>query len=108
MVQHVKVEGPEAVHRLISAVLGPLPRFEKLYPGSPGVYRRRWNELLKALLIEERHKLTPGSLRGGGAVAAHGAGTGIDEVQWRLRVRSQGTLSLPAARRSWRFLFCRL
>ena len=80
--QHARVEAPEAVHRFISAVLGPLPRLEKLYPGSLCVYRRRWNELLsKVLLIEEHHKLTPGSLRGGGTVAAHRAGVGIDEVQ---------------------------
>ena len=32
VVQHVRVEGAEAVHRFITAVLGPLPRLEKLYP----------------------------------------------------------------------------
>ena len=38
-------------------------------------------------------RLTPGSLRGGGAVAAHKRGVNIADLQWRMRLGHQNTLA---------------
>ncbi|CAE7232958.1 unnamed protein product, partial [Symbiodinium sp. CCMP2592] len=87
-VQHARIKAPEFVLLFLQKVFQPLPR------GCPYVtmYRRRWDALLKALLIEPKHRLTPGSLRGGGAVRAFRSGEPLAEVQWRMRLRHQETL----------------
>ena len=69
------------------------PRGELLFPGSPGVYRRRWDKLLGALEIPGRCKLTPGGLRGGGAVAAYRSKRPIADIQWTMRLQNQATLA---------------
>ena len=69
-----------------------LDRDELLYPGSPGVFRRRWNKLLAALGIEKSVQLTPASLRSGGAIAAFHNGATVGEPLWRMRLRSAVTL----------------
>ena len=91
-VQHSQVKGPEFVLQFVSEVFQKLPPNEPLYAGSPGMYRRRWDALLRRLWIEPEHKLTPGSLRGGGAVRAYRSGEPLNEVQWRMRLRHQVTL----------------
>ncbi|CAE7217549.1 unnamed protein product [Symbiodinium sp. CCMP2592] len=91
-VQHAQVKGPEFVMQFIGDVFQGLLPNEPLYNGSPGMYRRRWDALLRSLWIEPKHKLTPGSLRGGGAVRAYRIGEPLNEVQWRMRLRHQVTL----------------
>ncbi|CAE7319659.1 unnamed protein product, partial [Symbiodinium microadriaticum] len=62
--------GEAAVLPFLQQVWGDLRPGERLYPGSPAVYRRRWDRLLTVLGIPEGHGLTPASLRGGGAISA--------------------------------------
>eukprot|EP00438_Fugacium_kawagutii_P030227 Skav219520 [mRNA] locus=scaffold30:151922:156355:+ [translate_table: standard] len=64
----------------------------RLYPSSPSNFRRRWNALLKALGVQVWHRLTPGSLRGGGCVAAHRKGLAIQDLLWRMRLQHTKTL----------------
>ena len=71
---------------------GSLSKDEFLYPGSPSVFRTRWNNVLKRIGISVEHKLTPGSLRSGGAVAMHRAGIDIQTLLWRLRLQHLQTL----------------
>ena len=73
-VQHSQVRGPGFVLRFIRTTFQPLSADAPLYDGSASMYRRRWDALLTALLVEPRHRLTPGSLRGGGAVRAYRSG----------------------------------
>eukprot|EP00438_Fugacium_kawagutii_P014252 Skav203509 [mRNA] locus=scaffold1752:8350:9882:+ [translate_table: standard] len=64
-----------------------------LYPGTPGAFRSRWEAALRHIGVGKEHKLTPGSLRGGGAVAAHKRGMQINDLMWRMRLQHQRTLS---------------
>ena len=63
------------------------------YGSAPSSFRRRWDASLKQLKIEETHRLTPGLLRGGGAVAAHKRGVAIQDLTWQMRLQHQKTLS---------------
>ena len=92
-VQRVRLQGPTFVHVFVSEVLQGLNPFDSLFGGSPSAYRNRWDSLLRRLLVGPEHRLTPGSLRGGGAVSAHRRGESVSEVQWRLRLKHQGTLA---------------
>ena len=80
-VQHAQVKAPLWIREFISAIFQPLHRDRPLYDGSAGMYRRRWDALLKVLLVEPQHRLTPGSLRGGGAVRAFRSGEALNEVE---------------------------
>ena len=91
-VQHVTVVEPLAI-ALIEFALEPLPKTAQLFAGSAGSYRRRWDRLLHELGIPKMLKLTPGSLRGGGAVTAHQQGLPIADLQWAMRLRHQVTLA---------------
>ena len=64
---------------------------EPVYPFGPATYRRRWDMLLSALGLGQC-ELTPGGLRGGGAVWAYHHGTAIADIQWRMRLKHQHTL----------------
>ena len=66
---------------------------ELLYGGSPGAFRPRWNAVMRRLQIPTAIRLTPGSLRAGGAVWLHVRGLPISDVMWRLRLQHQKTLS---------------
>ncbi|CAE7717395.1 unnamed protein product [Symbiodinium sp. CCMP2592] len=90
-IQHTKLRDPGALAFLVG-LWGKLPRNELLYPGSPSVYRRRWDRLLQLLGVPKELKLTPGSLRSGGAVTAFQQGVSVSELLWRMRLRSLSTL----------------
>ncbi|CAE7221711.1 unnamed protein product [Symbiodinium sp. CCMP2592] len=92
-IQHATVEAFQDVLRFIIAVFQDLDPELKLFGGSAGVYRRRWDEVLRALDVPKNLRLTPGSLRGGGAVTAHKRGVPIQELQWRMRLGHQNTLA---------------
>ena len=92
-VQHTTVQFSHNLCYFICKTFRCLPRRSKLYFGSPAVHRRRWDALLAALGIPQTFRLTPGSLRGGGAVAAYQSGVGISDLQWRMRLAHQATLS---------------
>ena len=65
---------------------------EQLYPFSASVFRRRWDAALARLGVGLHHRITPGSLRGGGAVAAHKRGCSINDLLWKMRLQHQRTL----------------
>ena len=90
-VQHVDLEPLFA--SFINKVWGPLRSASPLFPGSPGIFRRRWDSLLSALEVPPRFRLTPGSLRGGGAVAAYRRKRAIADIQWTMRLQNQATLA---------------
>lgn len=64
-----------------------------LYGGSPGAFRTRWNAMIRKLEIPTSSRLTPGSLRAGGAVWLHKKGLAIADVLWRLRLQHLKTLT---------------
>ena len=90
-VQHVKVAHAGVV-KFLQEVWQDLKPDERLYPGSSSVFRRRWDRLLQVLGIPKSARLTPASLRAGGAIAAFRAGAKIDELLWQMRLRSTSTL----------------
>ena len=66
---------------------------EPLYAGNASAYRSRLEMLLRHIGVGKEHRLTPGSLRGGGAVAAHKRGVGINDLLWKLRLQHMRTLA---------------
>ena len=90
-VQHLKIVDAYVV-KLLEEIFGFLSREDFLFGGSPSAYRTRWNYLLETLGIPTAVKLTPGGLRGGGAVESYRRGTSIAEIQWRMRLKNQSTL----------------
>ena len=90
VVQHLKIDDSYVIS-LLDKVFGGYDSSTPLYHGSPSVYRTRWNKLMKILGCDGL-SITPGGLRGGGAVAAYREGKSLPEIMWRMRLRSQQTL----------------
>ena len=76
----------------ISAVYKHVPATEALYPSAASAFRRRFDALLDFLQIHKKHRITPGSLRGGGAVWGHRQHIAIDELCWKMRLQHTKTL----------------
>ena len=76
----------------LERVYAQVPPDDLLYNGSPASFRKRWDELLKTLSVPKSLRLTPGGLRGGGAVKAYLEGLSIQDLMWRMRVRHAVTL----------------
>ena len=90
-IQHLKITDGFAV-KLLELIYADQPLNRPLYYGSPSMFRRRWDFLLSSLGVPASLRVTPGGLRGGGAVAAYRASVPISEIQWRMRIRNQVTL----------------
>ena len=90
-VQHLKISSSHVV-RLLALVCRDAVREEPLFHGSAHVYRQRWNFLLKLLLVPQRLKITPGGLRGGGAVAWYRQGGSVSDLLWMMRLKQIATL----------------
>ncbi|CAE7600178.1 unnamed protein product, partial [Symbiodinium necroappetens] len=90
-VQHVRVDDPEAL-ALVRLAFAGLEPGEKLFPLSHAAFRTRWDRCLAALGLGAGVSVTPGGLRGGGAVACYHKGTPIADIQWRLRLKNMATL----------------
>ena len=90
-VQHLKIVN-EYVVELLTLAFRDADRDEHLFHGSPQVYRQRWNFLLKLLHIDSSLRITPGGLRGGGAVAWYRRGGGISDLLWAMRLKNISTL----------------
>ena len=88
--QHIKLN-ESLVLPYLQRVWGSWKPGELLYLGSPSVFRRRWDRLLSLLGVPEGLGLTPASLRGVGAIAAFHKGLGINDLLWRMRLRSAAT-----------------
>ena len=63
-----------------------------IYSGSASAFRRRWDKILEVLLIPTSAHLTPGSLRGGGAVRAWRNGMDLPQLMFKMRLKQQSTL----------------
>ena len=90
-VQRIRVDDQRALS-LIRAAFGDLEPAAKLFPLSPSAFRTRWDRCLHALGVRGLVSVTPGSVRGGGAVAANHQSIPIADIQWRLRLRHMATL----------------
>ena len=90
-VQHIRVDDEDAIALIVMA-FGSLQREERLFPLSPSAYRARWDKCLRTLGLDGLVDVTPGGLRGGGAVAAYHRGGAIADIQWKLRLKHMGTL----------------
>lgn len=64
-VQYTTVDEATTV-RLVEALWQPLQQDQRLCCFSASAFRRRWDALVCALGLEKHHRMTPGSLRGGG------------------------------------------
>ncbi len=72
--------------------MGYLDGSDRVFPGTPGSFRRRWDLILKGLKIPVSVNLTPGSLRPGGTVELYRKGVGIHDILWALRLKHVETL----------------
>ena len=89
--QHTKITDSIAV-QLAETVFQDLDPDAFLYPSTASSYRRRWDRLLMELEVPKLASLTPGCLRGGGAVYLYHLGTPVANIQWVMRLKHQQTL----------------
>ena len=90
--QHITIHG-NGLGRLLTSIFGNLDGSAKLWPFTPSTFRRRWDHIvLHRLNIPSALHLTPGSLRGDGAVALYVQDTPIHDILWRMRFKNQETL----------------
>ena len=88
--QHATILGTGEI-TFLTSVFGSLDSSASLYPLSAATFRKRWDGLLGLLGIEFG-VYTPGSMRGGGAVAAYMADIPISTILWRMRIQNSKTL----------------
>lgn len=91
LVQHSRITDASTVS-LATGVFSQLAGEELLYPASASTYRKRWDMLLMALQVPPSSQLTPGCLRGGGAVYLYHTAQPLVEILWRMRLRHLSTL----------------
>lgn len=90
-IQYMEIHDSVA-SRLLCSIYEHYPKDAPLFSGSPSLYRRRWDAILKLCSFPKELKLTPGGLRGGAAVMMYRKRVPIQDILWRLRLRTQGTL----------------
>ena len=90
-VQHASIHEPGVVS-FLQRVFGRLNGDEKLYDISAGSFRRRWDCILQHLNISRLLRITPGSLRAGGAIFEYRRGTDLTKLLWRMRLKQLSTL----------------
>ena len=90
-VQHCKLSQQEIV-KFVEKVLQPLKLNCKIFEGSPSSFRRRWDFILERIGVPKKLRITPGSLRGGGAVWCYRAGVPLTDLCWQMRITSIATL----------------
>ena len=91
LVQHASIHHPEFI-KFLESIYSTMPNSSRLFFGSPAAFRKRWDKLLSALHISTAIRLTPGGLRGGGAIFAFRNGTDVYSLLWRMRLKHLGTL----------------
>lgn len=90
-VQHLKIVNEPAV-QLLELVFGSLDFDLQLFPMSAAAFRTRWEKVLDALMLPKKHRPTPSSVRGGGAIMAYRRGEAVADILWRMRLVAQSTL----------------
>ena len=101
-VQHLRIDNPPAL-KLIAAAFAGIDYERRLFVRTPSAYRYRWNKLMQLLSVDPALRLTPGGLRGGGAVWCYRNGVGVADIQWRMRLKHQSTLEYYFAGGNIRF-----
>lgn len=89
--QHAKVRDSLASF-LLGRILGQLRPEERVFPGSGGAFRTRWDYLLLKLKVPSDCNFTPGCLRAGGTVNLYQQGVPIVDILWALRLKNLETL----------------
>lgn len=89
--QHATIKDPATV-QLLERFLRPMRFNQLVYPISPSSFRRRWDKIIAHIGIPVRLKLTPGSVRSGGALAEYHKGEDLTRLLWRMRLRHLVTL----------------
>eukprot|EP00438_Fugacium_kawagutii_P003415 Skav211329 [mRNA] locus=scaffold3120:27024:31484:+ [translate_table: standard] len=90
-VQHASIHS-SLVTVFLSKVFGSLEREQFLYPVSVSSFRRRWDAILKHIGIPSSMRITPGSLRSGGAVHEYHQTDNLVQLLWRMRLQHLATL----------------
>ena len=90
-IQHCKM-AVEPVSRFLEIALSPLQPKEPIFGGSPSSFRRRWDFVLEQIKVPRAARITPGSLRGGGAVWSYRNGEPLVKICWKMRITSISTL----------------
>jgi len=89
--QHLLIWSRRAV-KILSRVFGESPPDRVLFSGGARRFRALWDSLLAAFDVKPELHVTPGGIRGGAAVAAYRRNVAIEDIRWRMRVRSHDTL----------------
>lgn len=90
-IQHARIDDEFAVDLAVAAFTFLDPS-EKLFAATASTYRRRWDRVTAALKIPASLNITPGGLRGGGAVHMYHRSLPVSDILWRMRLRQQTTL----------------
>ena len=90
-VQHAKLDNLQSAP-FLDKVYGKLPRDSYLFAGSPSSFRKRWDAILEFLSVPKSFKLTPASLRSGGAVRAYRSDMELSKIMWKMRLKHVKTL----------------
>ena len=90
-IQHARIDDEFAVDLAVAAFTYLDPS-EKLFAATASTYRRRWDRVTAALKIPASLNITPGGLRGGGAVHMYHRSLPVSDMLWRMRLRQQTTL----------------
>ena len=90
-VQHASIH-MTGVAAFLRSIFGKLERKDFLYPISASSFRRRWDAILNHLSIPKSQKITPGSLRAGGAVYEYQSKGDLTHLLWRMRLQNLSTL----------------
>ena len=90
-VQHITISEPLFIG-FLEKVYANSPLHQSLYGGSPNSFRKRWDKILLALDVKPSLKLTPGGIRGGGALYHFQQGLDLSRIMWKMRLKSISTL----------------
>ena len=96
--QHLKISSPTAV-ALIERMFGGLDPEAALFEQSPAAYRYRWDKILALECIPKQLHVTPGGLRGGGAVDSYRKQIPLVQIQFRMRLKHLHTIGTTFRRR---------
>ena len=90
-VQHATIVDKDLV-LACERLFGRLSAESFLFPYSNNTFRRRWDELLRALGVSKELSITPGCVRGGAAVHAYQSGVHVQDLLWKMRIQHIATL----------------
>ena len=91
VVQHLSISEAEIVN-FLEKIYRTSTGEERIFECTPSAFRRRWDAILKALLVPKEAALTPGGLRGGGCVHAFQNGVDLPHLLWKMRIKHLQTL----------------